>query len=652
MWCVVKRKIGVISFVGIVSSILTFLYIPILIMIFFSFNSKDSLRIFSGFSLKHYSFLFRNKLFWEALLTSLFIGFLASSISVFFAFFASVFFHLREKKVADNFFLINNVLITGPDIFLAVSLMLMFLSLKFHFGLLTLLLAHVSLCLPQSIVIIYPRVRKINPILVEAASDLGANFPKILRTIIIPQIKNAVFFAWMFSFITSFDDFTISYFTSGANMNVSTFFYAVKRMKPYINAFGTLLILFLLSTFFIWRLYRRVKKVIERRQELFKKKIYLFKWWVVKKKKLKKYSLFFKSFFSLIVIFSSFAGLTILYSNLQYDLLVMNWGEYMSSKVIKQFQQEYSKKVRYITYASNEEFYNKINTVRYDVAFPSEYMVSRLADEEKIEDVEAIYKELEHVNLSRKKLDSNLNTLISREQNKKIKTYSIPYFWGDIMLITNSWKVKLKREDDSWRDIIENNIDKKILLTDDVRNFFMLYFSSKENNQSVNPQKKSDIAASKKWLSKIWHTKNIKFLGDNIIDEIARGNFDLAIGYNGDILKAIKLADEKVRKNFNYQRCKKTNIWIDAMVINKRSSNKELARNFIKFVVKKHSWSVNKFLYSSPFESEFPSELTEEEKMVYKVGGKNYIYDDSFNYLYGYKFADEFQRIFDEIRLV
>lgn len=87
------------------------------------------------------------------------------------------------------------------------------------------LIAHISFCTPYVVVTVYPKVKALDPNILEAALDLGAKPLKAIRTAIIPQIKGTVFAAGAIAFTMSFDDFVISYFTGGSKLNISTYLY-------------------------------------------------------------------------------------------------------------------------------------------------------------------------------------------------------------------------------------------------------------------------------------------------------------------------------------------------------------------------------------------------------------------------------------------
>lgn len=236
-----KSKIFDVSFLIL---ILLFCYLPILSLIVFSFNSDNSLTNFKSFSFKWYGTLFQNEEIMNAVIMTFVIAILATVISTIIGTFASIALARYKKGFRNTILTLNNIPIVNPEIVTAIGMLLLFQSLKFEKGYFTMLLAHIAFCVPYVIISVYPKVKSLDPNLVEAAMDLGATPFKALRHAILPQIKVAVIAALAISFTMSFDDFVISYFTSGSATNISIYLYTLKRgVNPSINALSTIMII-------------------------------------------------------------------------------------------------------------------------------------------------------------------------------------------------------------------------------------------------------------------------------------------------------------------------------------------------------------------------------------------------------------------------
>ncbi len=238
-----KNKVRIADILVIVL-VLLFVYLPIVSLIVFSFNSDNSLTNFKSFSFKWYGELFRDEAIMEAVIMTFVIAIIATIISTIIGTFASIALARRKKRFRNTILTLNNIPIVNPEIVTAIGMLLLFQSMKFEKGYFTMLLAHIAFCIPYVIITVYPKVRSLDPNLVEAAMDLGATPIKALRHAILPQINVAVVAAIAISFTMSFDDFVISYFTAGSKTNISIYLYTLKRgVNPSINALSTIMIL-------------------------------------------------------------------------------------------------------------------------------------------------------------------------------------------------------------------------------------------------------------------------------------------------------------------------------------------------------------------------------------------------------------------------
>jgi spermidine/putrescine transport system permease protein len=150
-----------------------------------------------------------------------------------------------RKIVKEVIIQVNNLPMLNPDIVTAVGFMLLFASFKIETGFMTLLIAHIVFCIPYVMLSVMPRLRQLDPNLIEAAIDLGCTPFQALIKVIIPQIKSGIIAGALIAFTMSFDDFVISLFTTGPGVNnISIYVYSsFKRINPTINALSTLLVL-------------------------------------------------------------------------------------------------------------------------------------------------------------------------------------------------------------------------------------------------------------------------------------------------------------------------------------------------------------------------------------------------------------------------
>ena len=210
--------------------IFIFLYAPIIVLIIFSFNDTDtaSRTQFSGFTLRWYQRLFEDRYILEALLNTLIIAVVS-------AFASTVLGTMAAVGV-------------NPEIVTGVSMMLLFVAAVSLFGgkslgMASLIIAHITFCLPYVILSVLPKLRQMNPNLFEAAQDLGCPPVRAFFKVVLPEIMPGIVTGMIMAFTLSIDDFVISYFTSGTTQTLPIYIYSMtrKRISPEINALSTVL---------------------------------------------------------------------------------------------------------------------------------------------------------------------------------------------------------------------------------------------------------------------------------------------------------------------------------------------------------------------------------------------------------------------------
>ncbi len=246
--------------------LLAILYAPILIIIIFSFTEARVLGNWTGFSTKLYQSLFsggvNNSLF-VTLLNTFAIAFIAASASAVLGSLAAIgIFNLR-RKTRNTVLFLNNIPILNPEIITGVSLFLLFVSLGISQGFMTVVLAHISFCVPYVVLSVLPRLQQMNPSLYEAALDLGATPMQALRKVIFPEIKPGIISGFILTFTLSFDDFVVSLFTIGNEglQTLSTYIYADARkggLTPELRPLTSLIFIVVLVLLFI--VNQRAKK--------------------------------------------------------------------------------------------------------------------------------------------------------------------------------------------------------------------------------------------------------------------------------------------------------------------------------------------------------------------------------------------------------
>ena len=234
--------------------ILIFLYLPIVTLMVFSFNSGDSMAKWEGFSLKWYGEMFSNSTLMEALWVTISVAVLSALIAVVIGTLAAIGindYKKTSKAVVTN---ITYVPMMNADIVTGVSMLLLFIFLRIPRGYATLLISHVAFNVPYVIFSVLPRLRALNPNLYEAALDMGATPFYALRKVLIPELMPGIVTGAIMAFTMSFDDFVISFFsTQGYVNNLSTYIYSMAKVgiRPVINALCTVMFVFIITLLII-----------------------------------------------------------------------------------------------------------------------------------------------------------------------------------------------------------------------------------------------------------------------------------------------------------------------------------------------------------------------------------------------------------------
>ncbi|NLW23352.1 MAG: ABC transporter permease [Tissierellia bacterium] len=251
--------------------IVLFLYAPILVLIVYSFNDSKYRGSWNGFTLKWYLELLRNFEVRQALEYTLIIAILSAIISTIIGTIAAIGIYgmpVFSKKVVLN---LNYLPVLNPDIVTAVSLMTLFRFLRIELGFTTMLLSHITFCIPYVILSILPKLKQMNKHLIEAAMDLGATPLYALIKVVIPEIMPGIITGALIAFTLSIDDFVISFFNSGpsvTNLSITIFSMARTGINPAINALSTLMFISILALLLIIN-SRSSKSINKKRGELY-----------------------------------------------------------------------------------------------------------------------------------------------------------------------------------------------------------------------------------------------------------------------------------------------------------------------------------------------------------------------------------------------
>jgi len=231
---------------GYLSLMYLFLYLPIVVLVIFSFNNSVFSGLWHGFTWRWYHELFNDSSLLTIALHSGIIAVLASTIATIIGTLgATALFKYRFFGKQALFGLLF-IMIIIPDLVVGIALLLLFHSLDMPLGFFSLLLAHITFCVPFVFVTVYGRIVSLDKNLFEAAKDLGATDWQVFVKIIFPLLIPAIIAGWMLSFTMSLDDVIISFFVSGPGFQIlPLYIFSAVRLgvTPEINALCSLILL-------------------------------------------------------------------------------------------------------------------------------------------------------------------------------------------------------------------------------------------------------------------------------------------------------------------------------------------------------------------------------------------------------------------------
>lgn len=562
-----KKKTSVGSKI-ILTLTMLFFYLPILYIIIFSFNDSRSLTKFGGFSLRWYEKMFADSTMMEAVLYTVIIAIIATVVATVVGTITAIGLSKSRKVVQKMVERINDLPVMNPDIVTAISLLMFFsvLTVKKGFG--TLLIAHIMFCIPYVMLSVTPKLRSLDPNLIDAAMDLGATPFQALAKVIVPQIKPGIVSGALIAFTMSFDDFVISYFTTGNGVNnISILVYTMsKRVNPSINALSTIVILLITLVLGVVNI---VPIVREKREKDGKSS-----------RAVSRKAMAAVAAVLVLAVVGGTVGARLSQQHKsaaaveKYGSNVLKLylpGEYLGENVISDFEKQYGVRVIVENFDSNEMMYTKLMAGdRYDVIIPSDYMIERLMNEDFLQPLDkSMIPNME-----------NMSDAVLGMSYDPDNTYSIPYFWGSVGLVYNHENVDpAVIESEGWEILRNTDYAGHIYIYDSERDSFMMAF--KALGYSMNTEDPNEINNAYEWLLQMNNTMSPVYVTDEVIDGMMNGYKDIAVVYSGD---AAVVLDENEDMSF-YMPSQGTNIWCDAMVIPANAENPKLAHEFINYML-------------------------------------------------------------------
>ena len=603
--------------------IFLFLFAPIAILLIFSFNETKSLSVFSGFSLKWYEELFRDGATLASVKNTLVLACFASAISTIMGTAAAVGIHkLRSRYIRAAMDTVTNIPMINPDIITGISLMLMFVFVGSRLGLSsslsfwTMLLSHITFCLPYVILQVLPKLRQMDPSLPEAAMDLGCTPMQAFFKAVLPEILPGVVTGMIMAFTLSLDDFVISYFTQGSGFQtlpIRIYSMTKKTVTPKMYALATIIFFVILALLLISNLTDE-----ENRGSRAKKREISAK----DDKPRRKWSRILVPAAAFCILAVTLI-LTVAGNGQELVLNVYNWGEYISDgsegslDTVAAFEQWYEEtygvkvKVNYDTYPSNEDMYNKLKSgaISYDLVIPSDYMIAKMREEGML--LPLNFRNIPNYDY----ISERFRGLYYDPEDR----YSVPYTYGVVGVIYNA-NVVDEADTGSWDLLWNEKYAGNILQFNNPRDAFGT--AQYKLGLDVNSTDKADWDLAQQALQE--QSPLLKgMVMDEIYNMMASGEAAIGTYYAGDYFTMVDMVDDQADKvDLQFYYPERTNYFFDAMCIPTCCQNQELAESFINFMLSEEAAVANAeyIYYASPnslvYESEDYIEDMGEEAMA------------------------------------
>ena len=553
--------------------VLIFLYAPILTMMVLSFNTSKSRTDWGGFTLDWYAQMFESSSIMDALYNTLLIAFISALAATILGTAAAIGISSMKKTPRNIVMGINNIPMLNSDIVTGISLMLGFLAFGISLGFKTILLSHITFCVPYVILSVMPKLKQTSRYTYEAAMDLGAGPVEAFFKVVLPDIMPGVLSGFLLAFTMSLDDFIVTHFTRGAGVNtLSTLIYSEVRrgIKPSMYAlstviFVTVLALLLITNFAPEKQEKKNGLPLTEKEKARRRHV----------EHVRKGLLVAASFFVIAAVsFTTYCHFAVPVSN---ELYVYNWGEYIDESVIEDFEKETGIHVVYDLFETNEEMYPVIEAggVAYDVVCPSDYMIQKMIENDLLAEID--FDNIPNID----QIDPEY-----MERSKAFdpeNKYSVPYTWGTVGILYNDKRLEELGVEppDSWLDLWDERLAGEILMQDSVRDAFMcalkpLGYSLNSTDPNELEQAKDMLIAQKPLVQ--------AYVIDQVRDKMLGEEAAVGVIYSGEMLYLQELAEGK-DFNLEYVIPKEgTNLWIDSWVIPKNAKNKENAEKWIDFL--------------------------------------------------------------------
>ena len=525
------------------SLVYVFLYAPIVVLVTLSFNSSRFSTIWQGFTWHWYSLAWRDSELIRSLRVSLFVGLITTLIATVIGTGAAIGlarYQMRFKIALEGLVFLPVVI---PEIVIGFATAGLFGLLGVAFGLSTIIAAHVAFSISYVVFIVRAKLANLDTSLNEAALDLGATRTQAFLRVTLPLISPAIISAALLVFTLSLDDYVITSFVAGpgsATLPLKIYSMVKTGVTPEINAISTLLLTVTVLLVFVSERFSSGRHS---------------RWTAGTA----------ACGLALLVVFA-IGGKA--HAAKGGELNVFIWSNYLPDNVIVEFESRYGAKLNVELYDSNEALLAKLQSggVNYDIIVPSDYMVTVLREQGFLDE------------LNRDALTniSNLDPQFVGLPYDPLNHVSVPYMWGTTGIAYR--KDKVIGPIDSWAVLWDGRYKDRIAMLDDIREVFgaaLKFLGKSENSTDMNAvHEAATLLMEQKVLVKAYDSGGFDQM-------LLSGDVWITQAYSGQIAKAIA-ENPMIGYVIPKEGC---TIFVDNMCVPRNSLHKELAHEFINFVL-------------------------------------------------------------------
>lgn len=519
---------------------LVFLYLPLAVLIAYSFNRSRLNILWEGFTLEWYAAVWRDAALVRSLENSLIVALMTTLASVALGTAGAWLLHrhrFRGARLLQTLLLAPMVV---PEVILGISLLLLFVALRFELGFATVVISHVTFCVPFVMVAVQARLADLDPALEEAALDLGATPARAFARVVVPQLAPALVAGALMAFTLSLDELIVTWFTASASsrtLPLEIFGRVRKGLDPTLNAISTVFVVASIALVAVSELARRSRP--GRRGAV-----------VV-----------------LLAALLTASGCT--RSNAPQELNLFAWSEYVPQRVLDAFTDETGIKVNYESYASNEEMLAKLvsGATQYDLVQPSDYAAEALIAEGRLQPLD--WSKI-----------PNFENIAPEYRNRPFdpeQKYTVPWMAGTVGIVINSERVP--EDVDSYAEVFQDKHKGRIVVVDDPRE--MVSWALATQGIPINDINPTTLAKVKPVLAR-WLPLVKVFDSDSPKTALLNGDVDLGIVWSGE---AALLYNEHPK--FRYVLPEEgAHEFVDTLAIPANARNPDAAHAFLNYVLR------------------------------------------------------------------